>query len=195
MRREITKHDLEQVQSELRWVCQHNQDRRPPSVVLGGRDGPETHSVNARSWRQQRNSRNVVSKDICGSVFWQIKLRLIIYFSTHLRSCLEIRPHGSKVKVTSCTCERLVWWTLPRQSLPPASSFEVGMRKNNHSASGLLVVAAKKSVEESFCVFALINKWPFMINQCLFLARRVFLICWTKNKGSGKKGPFFLFFF
>lgn len=118
MRREITKQDLEQVQVELRWVCQHNQDGRPPSVLLEGRDGPETHSVIARSPRQQRNSRNSVSKDTCGSVVWKIKLQLIIYFSTHLWSFLEIRPHGSKVKVTSCTCERLVWWTLPRQSIP-----------------------------------------------------------------------------
>lgn len=159
MRREITKHDLEQVQSEPRCVCQHNQDRRPLSVVLDGLDGPETHSVIAWSWRQQRNSQNLVSKDICASVFWQIKLQSIIYFSTHLQSCLEIRPHGSKVKVTSCTCERLVWWTLPRQAPPPASSSQVGVRKNNHSASGLLVVAAKNSAGESFCVFALINQW------------------------------------
>lgn len=49
-----------------------------------------------------------LSKDMCGSVLWQIKRRLIIYFSTHLRSRLEIRPHGSEVKVTSCTWGRLV---------------------------------------------------------------------------------------
>lgn len=114
----MTKYDLEQVQSELRWVCQHNRDRRPLGVVLDGRDGPERHSVISRSRGPQRNGQNPVSKDMCASVFWQIKLQLIIYFSTHLRSCPEIRPHGSEVKVTSCTCGRLVRWTLPRPARP-----------------------------------------------------------------------------
>lgn len=126
---------------------------------------------------KQCNCQSLVSKDICGSVFWQIELRLIIYFSTHLRSCLEIRPHGSKVKVTSCTCERLaVWWMLSRQTHPSASSSEVRVRKNNQSASGLLVEYCGRVIL-SICI----DKSVIFF---FFLTRRVFLIHWTKNKGS-----------
>lgn len=166
MRREITKHDLEQVQCELRWVCQHNQDRRPLGVVLDGRHWPETHSV---------NSLNLVSKDMCASVFWQIKPRPIIYFASHLRSCLAIRPHGSEVKVTSRTCERVVGWTLPRQTPPPASSSKVSVRKNNHSASGLLAVAVRRS-QSVYLQLGMSDLWGWI---------NIFLIYWARNKRSG----------
>lgn len=138
--------------------------------VLDGHDGSKTHSLIARSRRQ--HSQNLVSKDICCSVFWQIK-RLIIYFSTDLRSCLEIRPHGSRSRSHRIHVSVRFGGRFPDISfLQPAH---------------LKTVWGKTLTQPQV---SLVSKSPFVYLhwkiRILYLLdkERLFLICSTKNKVS-----------